>query len=64
MAASPNPFQGSLFQCDPSPSSVDANEKNSSNLQNERLANQELKDDAKLRPRSQKTKKTKYQINN
>ncbi len=63
MAASPNPLQGSLFKSDSSPSSVDPNEKNSSNLQNERLANQELKDDAQLRPRSQKTKKTKYQIN-
>ena len=64
MAASPNPFQGSLFKNEPSPSSVDANEKNSSNLKNERLANQELKDDAQLRPRSKKTKNTTYQINN
>ena len=59
MAASPNPLQGSLFKSDPSPSSVDANETNSSNLLNERLANKELKDDAQLRPRS---KNTKHQI--
>ncbi len=64
MAASPNPFQGSLFNSETSASSVDSKEKKSANNLNEGLTNQALKDDAQLRPRSRKTKKTKYPINN
>ena len=64
MAASPNPLQGSLFRNDEASCDGDSNEKKSSNLSSERLANQELKDDAQLRPRAKKTKKTQSQINN
>ena len=64
MAASPNPLQGSLFKGEKTSSVVNTQENQSSNLLNERLENQELKDDAQLRPRSKKTKNTTYQINN
>ena len=64
MAASPNPFQGSLFKSEERSSGVDAHENQSSNLLSESLANQDLKDDAQLRPRSKKTKKTTHPINN
>ena len=64
MAASPNPFQGSLFKSEERSSNKGAQENQSSNLLNERLENQELKDDAQLRPRSKKTKNTTYKINN
>jgi len=64
MAASPNPLQGSLFKSDETSSCEDIHETNSSNVSRERLANQELKDDAQLRPRSKKSKKNQTQINN
>jgi len=62
MAASPNPLQGSLFKNEETSSSVDTQNNKSSNLSIERLGNQELKDDAQLRPRSKK--RDKNQINN
>ncbi len=64
MAASPNPLQGSLFKSEKASSGVEGNSKKSSNPSNERLGNQELKDDAYLRPRSKKTSKQENQINN
>ena len=57
MAASPNPLQGSLFKSEEKSSIVNNNANNSSNLSSNSLANQELKDDANLRPRSKKRKK-------
>ena len=57
MAASANPLQGSLFKSDETSSGADTNANQSSNLSSERLSNQELKDDAQLRPRSKTTKK-------
>ena len=62
MAASPNPLQGSLFKSEETSSDVDIYNNKSSNLSNEKLANQTLKDDAHLRPRSKKTQK--YQNSN
>jgi len=62
MAASPNPLQGSLFNNEEASSGVDTLENKSSNLSIERVGNQELKDDADLRPRSKK--RDKNQINN
>ena len=64
MAASQNPLQGSLFKNDETSSSVDSHERTSSDLLGQGLENQELKDDAHLRPRSKKTKKNPIQINN
>ncbi len=64
MAASPNPLQGSLFKSEETSSSLDPQEGKSSNLNRERLANQELQDDAHLRPRCKKTKKNQNQNNN
>ena len=62
MAASPNPLQGSLFNNEEASSGVDTLENKSSNISIERVGNQELKDDANLRPRSKK--RDKNQINN
>ena len=64
MAASPNPLQGSLFKSEETSSGVNSNEKNSSKLSSERLANKELSDDANLRPRSKQTKKNQTQVKN
>jgi len=64
MAASPNPLQGSLFQSEESSSAAKAQEYKSSNHSSEKLTNQELKDDAYLRPRSKNTKKHQNEINN
>ncbi|KGG20532.1 DNA mismatch repair protein MutS [Prochlorococcus marinus] len=64
MAASPDPLQGSLFHREEKSSSVDPQEKKSSNLSKEKLANKELKDDARLRPRFKKTEKSQNKINN
>ena len=64
MAASPNPLQGSLFHSEERSPDINSQENQSSNLSSERLANQELKDDASLRPRSKKTKRNENQINN
>lgn len=64
MAASPNPLQGSLFRNEKESPSVEADKNKSSNPSSERLNNQELQDDAYLRPRSKKTSKQQNQINN
>ena len=64
MAASPNPLQGSLFNSEDTSSDEDSQVTRSTYLSTERLANQELKDDAQLRPRSKKTKNNQNQINN
>ncbi len=64
MAASPNPLQGSLFESEEKSSSIDANGQKSSNLSNDKLATNELQNDAYLRPRSKKSKKNHTQINN
>ena len=64
MAASQNPLQGSLFESDEESSDIDANGNKSSNLSNDKLATNELQNDAYLRPRSKKSKKNHIQINN
>ncbi len=64
MAASPNPLQGSLFESEEQSSDIDANAHKSSNLSNDKLATNELQNDAYLRPRSKKSKKNHIQINN
>ena len=56
MAASPNPLQGSLFESEEKSSYIDANGHTSSNLSNDKLATNELQNDAYLRPRSKKSK--------
>ncbi len=55
MAASQNPLQGSLFQEEEKPSAANDDQNNSSKISDDNLANQQLKDDAQLRPRSKKT---------
>ena len=57
MAASPNPLQGSLFESEEKSSHIDANGHKSTNLSNDKLATNELQNDAYLRPRSKKSKK-------
>ena len=64
MAASLNPLQGSLFESEEKSSDIDANGYKSSNLSNDKLATNELQNDAYLRPRSKKSKKNHLQINN
>ncbi len=57
MAASQNPLQGSLFKGEESSCSENTNEDKSLNISNETIPNNELKDDAHLRPRSRVSKK-------
>ncbi len=57
MAASPNPLQGSLFESDKKSLGADINEKQSSQLRSESLANEDLENDSYLRPRLKKAKK-------
>ena len=63
MAASQNPLQGSLFKEEEKSSTAKASANNSSKTSNENLANQQLKDDAQLRPRSKKKSTNKKQLN-
>ena len=63
MAASQNPLQGSLFKEEEKSSASKASANNSSKISNENLASQQLKDDAKLRPRSKKKNTHKQQVN-
>ena len=58
MAASPNPVQGSLFEEKVKDNFLETEQNNSSKTQNENLSNQQLKDDASLRPRTKKTSKS------
>ena len=62
MAASQNPLQGSLFISEETSSDANNLKDIPSNLSNDGLSNDELKDDAQLRPRSKTTKSN--QINN
>ncbi len=64
MAASQNPLQGSLFKGEEKPSDPKTHENNSSKISNDNLANQQLKDDAKLRPRSKKTNTSTKKLKN
>ena len=62
MAASPNPLQGSLF-CEKEQKDLNASETtNVSKITDENLSNQQLKDDASLRPRQKKTLKHPNQV--
>ena len=63
MAASQNPLQGSLFKEEEKSSAAKASANNSSRTSNENLANQQLKDDAQLRPRSKKKSSNIKQLN-
>ena len=62
MAASQNPLQGSLFISEETSSDANNQKDITSNLSSGTLSNNELKDDAQLRPRSKTTKSN--QINN
>jgi len=64
MAASQNPLQGSLFKGEENHSAEKAYTSNSSKISNQNLSNQQLKDDAKSRPRSKKTNRNKKQLKN
>ena len=57
MAASPNPIQGSLFGGNKQNDLNETGKSNISQISNENLSNQELKDDASLRPRLKKESK-------
>ncbi|WP_269623846.1 DNA mismatch repair protein MutS [Prochlorococcus marinus] len=57
MAASQNPIQGSLFGEKKLVETNEVQQTNTSNTSNENLSNQQLKDDAALRPRIKKTSK-------
>ena len=63
MAASQNPVQGSLFEgC--TNSDIDVVEKiNAAKTSNDNLSNQQLKEDASLRPRTRKNTKNPNPIN-
>ena len=63
MAASQNPMQGSLFKEEEKCSASKASTNNSYKTSNENLANQQLKDDAQLRPRSKNKSTNKKQLN-
>ena len=62
MAASQNPIQGSLFEGEEQHDLNDDKQLNTSKISNENLSNQQLKDDASLRPRIKKTSKNSNQI--
>jgi len=62
MAASPNPLQGSLFAEDEQRDFIETEKRNTSKISNENLSNQELKNDASLRPRIKKTSKNPNQM--
>jgi len=55
MAASQNPIQGSLFEGNGQNDINESEKSNNSKIFNESLSNQQLKDDAALRPRIKKT---------
>ena len=55
MAASQNPLQGSLFEEKNQPIILDIDQNNASEPSNNNLSNQQLKEDASLRPRSKNT---------
>tara|TARA_Y100001968_G_scaffold305735_1_gene321872 strand:+ start:64 stop:2841 length:2778 start_codon:yes stop_codon:yes gene_type:complete len=63
MAASQNPIQGSLFD-GKEEGNIKAKQTNNSQTLNESLSNQQLKDDASLRPRTKKTSSNQDQILN
>ncbi len=63
MAASQNPIQGSLFEVDKESQINEDEQINTSRTSNENLSNQQLKDDASLRPRIKKKNKNPNQIN-
>ena len=54
MAASQNPIQGSLFESDRESEINEVEQIKTSKTSNENLSNQQLKDDAALRPRKKK----------
>ena len=54
MAASPNPIQGSLFGEKKQNNIRESEQINSSEISNQNLSHQQLKDDASLRPRIKK----------
>ncbi len=64
MAASQNPLQGSLFRDEEESNSIKSEQTNTSKTLTENLSNQQLKDDASLRPRTKKTAKNQDQIPN
>ena len=57
MAASQNPLQGSLFGEIEPRNNNEVNETNTTTISKDNLSNQQLKDDASLRPRLKKTSK-------
>ena len=57
MAASQNPIQGSLFRENEQKDIHEGDETNTSKVSSENLSNQQLKEDASLRPRVKKTSK-------
>ena len=61
MAASQKPVQGSLFEGKEHRDINESKQTNASKLSKENLSNQQLKDDASLRPRTKQTSKTRNQ---
>ncbi|WP_269609084.1 DNA mismatch repair protein MutS [Prochlorococcus marinus] len=61
MAASQNPIQGSLFGANEKSGANETEQLISSKTSNENLSNQQLKDDASLRPRRKNTSKNRNQ---
>ena len=63
MAASQSPMQGSLFAEDEKPATERTEKNKLSPITNEELSTQQLKDDAKIRPRSKKNNKSQNTTN-